>query len=101
MTSNEKAASPKDAILPDWDGLSEAGIPLARISRSETGVAQEAAVEHTTSSVARLRPVRNRIESPLFSFDFLADMRARRTTRAKERHAPRIPAKAFKISFLH
>src|SRR5690242_14863699 len=32
MTSSEKAASPIDAILPDWDGLSGAGADLVGIN---------------------------------------------------------------------
>src|SRR5205085_5193932 len=68
VTSSEKAASPIDAILPDWEGLSGTGTEFVGNSRSGTGVAQEATVKHT-NNMARLSAVRNRIGFLLFLFD--------------------------------
>src|SRR5215472_2090353 len=75
VTSSEKAASPIDAIFPDWDGLSAAGADLVRTRRSGTGVAQAAAVKHTTNSEARLSAVRNRIGIPPFCSIYDQDRR--------------------------
>src|SRR5215472_1911079 len=90
MTSNEKVASPIDAIFPDWDWVSGYGANLPGSSRSGIGVAEEAKVD-TRRKAARPSTVRNRIEFPPHSnSDF---------DREKERAARRQPKKAGIRSF--
>src|SRR5690348_14165947 len=99
LTSSEKAASPIEAIFPDWDGLSAAvGADLAATRCSGTGVAQEATVKHTANKVARVSAVRNRIGIP--PFQFLTGARKKRHEWSQRQVKGQTLAKLLKISSL-